>query len=416
MTDRREKTRLTVPARLALGVGIVAFVFAISVLVWTDFVIGGEETMGEAFPLLIAFASFAFVGVTVVVRRPSHPIGWLFLGAGTYPTLQEALARLGTMQMEDGSTALYVFANTAFSWPLFLGTLVVFVPLLFPTGRLPSPRWRWLSWPAGAAMGAMAIGGVFQRDICLSYDEADSCAETIANPIGLSWLPNVEESLFGGVMLGVLAVCMVGALASVVVRYRRARGPERVQLRWVAFAMSLFITYMLVIGVLVEEVLGLAAEVESFVPFGVDLFGLFVALIPISVGMAILRYRLYDIDRIISRTVGYGLITAVLVAGYAGAVFVFRRLLPAQSDLAVVASTLGVAALFNPVRRWIQGAVDRRFNRSRYDAERIVEAFGLRLRSEADLDDLRGELVEAAAVTMQPAVASLWLRRDEHVH
>lgn len=410
MTPVGTTHRLTVPARIALGVGITAFTFALAVLLWTDFASDIDSAPGETFSLLIGFASFSAVGVAVAVRRPSHPIGWLFLGAGAYPMLQEALARLGELRMEEGSTTLFVIAHTAFSWPLFLGTLVVFVPLLFPTGHLPSPRWRWLAWTAGTAMGAMAIGGIIQRDICVTYDVTGNCAEAVPNPWGVSWLPSVEEGVFGAVMLGVLTVCMVGALVSVVVRYRRAHGVERVQLRWVVFAMGLFIVYMLVVGVLLEEILDLDAEIQSVVRFGIDPFGFFLALIPISVGVAILRYRLYDIDRLISRTVSYGLITAVLLACFAGAVFLSSRLFPRQSDLGVAASTLAVAALFNPVRRRIQSAVDRRFNRSRYDAARVVDAFGHRLRSEAGIENLTGELITAAATTMQPSTASLWLR------
>lgn len=411
MTRVKPTPRLTFPARIALGMGIVAFTFALAVLLWTDFASSTDSAPGESFSLLIAFLSFSAVGTAVAVRRPDHPIGWLFLAAGAYPMMQEALARLGELRMEEGSTTLFVIAHTAFSWPLFLGTLAVFVPLLFPTGHLPSPRWRWLAWTAGTAMGAMTIGGVIQRDICVTYDVTGNCAEAVRNPWGVSWLPSVEEGAFGAVMLGVLTICMVGALVSVVVRYRRARGAERVQLRWVVFAMGLFIVYMLVVGILLEEVLDLDAEIQSLVRFGIDPFGLFVALIPISVGLAILRYRLYDIDRLISRTVGYALVTAVLLAGFAGAVFVFRALLPGQSDLAVVVSTLGVAALFNPLRQRIQGAVDHRFNRSRFDAERVVDAFGRRLRSEAGIDELGGELISVAATTMQPTTASLWLSR-----
>lgn len=400
---------LTVRARLLLAVAAVLFAVALGVLVWTDVSRGGGEPLGATLSLTIGFASFFGIGMAIASRRPDHPIGWLFLAAGTYPMVQAALSVLGEMQMEEGSTTLYVIANTAFSWPALLGTLVVFVPLLFPTGRLPSARWRWLAWTAGAAMGAMAVGGIFQREICVTYDAANTCVDAIANPIGFSWLPIVEESAFGAIMLGVLSVCMMGALASVAVRYRRAQGVERVQLRWVTFAMSLFIMYM-VTGVLVEDILGLSAEMEALVPYGVNPFGIVLALIPISVGVAILRYRLYDIDRLISRTVSYGLITAVLLGCFAGAVFLSSRLFPRQSDLGVAASTLAVAALFNPVRRRIQSAVDRRFNRSRYDAARVVDAFGHRLRSEAGIDDLKGELIGAAATTMQPSTASVWLR------
>ncbi|MEX1271506.1 MAG: hypothetical protein WEB55_03545, partial [Acidimicrobiia bacterium] len=185
---------LTVRMRLLLVAAIVAFTAAFAILVWTDVTREGGEGLGETLSLTLGFASFFGIGMTIASRRPDHPIGWLFLAAGTYPLVQAALSELGEMQMEEGSATLFVIAHTAFSWPALLGTLVVFVPLLFPTGRLPSPRWRWLAWTAGAAMGVMVVGGVFQRDVCLSYDDANACVESIANPWGFSWLPNVEES------------------------------------------------------------------------------------------------------------------------------------------------------------------------------------------------------------------------------
>lgn len=396
--------------RLALVAAIGAYAFALSVHVWVGVSGRADSPPGERLSLLIAFGSFFLVGVVMAIRRPSHPIGWLFLGAGVYPTLQEALLHLGLKQMEGGDNTLFIFANTAFSWPMLLGVLVIFVPLFFPTGRLPSPRWKWLVWVAGGAMAAMLVGGLIQRDICVSYDASNQCVDAIRNPMGVPWLVSAEEGAFSSAMLGIVAISMVAALASVVVRYRRSNEAERTQLRWVVFAMALFIAHMLIVGILLEEVLGLAAELQVLSPFGIDPFAFFMALIPLSVGVAILRYRLYDIDRIISRTVAYGAVTALLVAGYAGAVVVFRAVLPGQNDLAVVASTLGVAALFNPVRRRVQGAVDRRFNRERYDAERIVDAFGQHLRSRSGIDDLGGDLMEAAVTTMQPATASLWLK------
>ncbi|HEX2153694.1 MAG TPA: hypothetical protein VHL52_06930 [Acidimicrobiia bacterium] len=400
--------------KIALATAGLVLGASLTALLWADATFGEDAPLGETISLTIAFLSFFAVGVAIVLRRPAHPIGWLFVVAGVYPLAQEALNRLGEIRIDQGgSETLYVIANTAFSWPALLGTLVVFVPLLFPDGRLPSPRWRWLAGMTGLAMAVMVLGGMFQRDICVKYDEADNCTQRIDNPIGLSWLPGLEESAIGAVMFGVLAVGMVGAVVSVVVRYRRSWGPERAQLRWVTFAMALFIAYVLLVGVLVEEVLGWSDRLQAIVPFGLDLFGVFLALVPISVGVAILRYRLYDIDRIISRTVAYGLITAVLVGAYAGVVFVLGRALPGQSDLAVAASTLAVAALFNPVRRRVQALVDRRFNRSRYDSERVIDAFGQRLRSEVSLSDLSEDLVEVAGTTMQPAWTSLWLRQEE---
>lgn len=410
MTSERGQ-RLGLRAGAALVFVTVVLALSLGVLIWTDVTGVAEGSLGETISLAIAFLSFFGVGMAIVLRRPRHPIGWLFVALGVYPMAQESVARLGEMAMEKGGgETLFLVSHIVFSWPAFLGTLVVFIPLLFPTGRLPSPRWRWLAWLAGATIGVMVVGAIFQRDVCVTYDAIDNCIRRIENPIGFTWLENVEESSVGAAMLGVLVVCLLGAWTSVVVRYRRSQGVERAQLRWFTFAIGLFLSYTLVVGVFVEEFLELGPELEGLVPFGIDPFGLFLSFVPLSVGVAILRYRLYDIDRIISRTVGYGLVTAVLVAAYAGAVFLLRRLLPAQSQLAVAGSTLAVAALFNPVRRRIQTLVDRRFNRSRYDGASVVDDFGVRLRSEIGLDDLSGDLLRVAGTTMQPRTASLWLR------
>lgn len=368
--------------------------------------------LAETVSLIVAFTIFFIVGVVIVLKHARHPVGWLLVATGAYPMTQAALNELGMSMIETPQgEALVLVANLVFSWPVLLGTLVVFVPLLFPTGRLPSPRWRWLAWLAGSAMVTMYVGGIVQRDVCVLFGAAEQqCLRRLDNPVGLEWVPNIEESTAGSVLFGVLAVCMVATAASLIVRYRRSSGVERAQLRLFAFASGLFIGQTLLVGVVLESMLGLGPQIEELMPDGVDLFGLFLAPVPISVGVAITRYRLYDMDRLISRTVTYGLVTAVLVAAYAGTVFVLRTLVPAQSDLAVVVSTLGVAALFNPVRRRVQAAVDHRFNRRRYDAERIIDAFGSRLRSAFEVDDLRNDLLEVVGSAMQPASASVWFK------
>lgn len=255
------------PALAVLATVSLLFIAALTILFWSDLARG--EGIGGEISLAMAFVSFFCVGVTIVLRRPRHPIGWLFVASGVYPLVQEALVRLGDMS-EDRETGelLHIIANTAFSWPALLGTLVVFVPLLFPTGRLPSPRWRWLAGLVGTAMAIMAVGGVFQRDVCAAYDREGTCTERLANPIGVPWLENVEESALGSGLFVVLVVGMVGAGVSVIIRYRRSRGVERAQLRWFTFAMGLFLTYVLVMGVLVEEVLGISGDIEEIVPGG----------------------------------------------------------------------------------------------------------------------------------------------------
>jgi hypothetical protein len=272
--------------------------------------------------------------------------------------------------------------------------LLSFGLLLFPDGHLPSPRWRPVAWLAGATLAMFVFGTAFHTGPLANHP-------TITNPLAI----DAAEPLFG-VLQPLSAVCfpvvLVCSAASIVVRFRRARGLERQQLKWLAYAVAVF---AVVVALASWEWAGWAvAQVASLLAFG---------FIPLAIGIAILRYRLYEIDRLISRTLVYGLLTALLAGVYATGVFVVGRLLdPAQgrSGLAVAASTLAVAALFQPLRRRIQNLVDRRFNRSRYDAARTVEAFSGRLREEIDLDSLSAELLTVVDQTMQPTQASLWLR------
>jgi hypothetical protein len=209
----------------------------------------------------------------------------------------------------------------------------------------------------------------------------------------------------GAVSLAGSGLAILAAAWSLVVRFRRARGTERQQLRWIALAAMLTVAALLVLGSL------LAAGISDPVLLGWAT-AVCITLLPLATGAAILRYRLYDLDRIISRTLAYGLLTAILGLGYAGVVLGLGRLLPQGSSLAVAAATLAVAALFQPLRRRIQAAVDRRFNRRRHDAARIIEAFSARLREQIDLDSLTGELLAAVDQAMQPTQASLWLRQQ----
>jgi hypothetical protein len=270
-----------------------------------------------------------------------------------------------------------------------------FVLLLTPTGSLPSPRWRWWAWVTVAApvllLVALAVAG---GPLDPRYQLAPG------GPFDFRGL--------GGVLLVVnqlaVAVTTLGvvvAAASLVVRFRRARGTERQQLRWVAWAALLVVLG----GVLVLG--GMVVGATAAVTWAVA--GL-LAILPVSIGAAILRYRLYDLDRIVSRTLAYGLLTVLLGGGYALVVLGLGELLGRDSSLVVAAATLTVAAAFQPARARVQRAVDRRFNRRRYDAARTIEAFTARLRDEVDLDTLSAELLAVVDQTMQPTKASLWLR------
>jgi hypothetical protein len=268
-----------------------------------------------------------------------------------------------------------------------------FVLLLTPTGSLPSPRWRW--WARG-----MVAAPVVLLVVTLAGGPLDPRYQAVGGPFdfrGFSGALLVANQ----VALAVTTLAVVVAAGSLVVRFRRAQGVERQQLRWVALAAALVVpAEVAVLGGLAlgaTTVLGLAA-------------GACVAVLPLAIGAAILRYRLYDLDRIISRTLAYGVLTVLLGGGYAGVVLGLGQLLGRQSSLVVAGATLAVAALFQPARRRVQRAVDRRFDRRRYDAVQTIEGFSARLRQQIDLDTLTTELLAVVAQTMQPTQVSLWLR------
>jgi hypothetical protein len=269
-----------------------------------------------------------------------------------------------------------------------------FVLLLTPTGSLPSPRWRWWARLAAAAPLVTILGSVVQPD--------PMAPDWYGNPLAVPALaPMLVVPAVAGVVI-VLGSLPVGAW-SLVARYHRARGIERQQLRWLALAGGV----LGVLLVLVALVAGLVFTADAVV---LTSLALCVALLPLTTGAAILRYRLYDIDRIVSRTLAYTILTVLLGLGYAAVVLGLGRLLGKSSSLAVAAATLAVAAAFQPARRRVQQAVDRRFNRRRHDAGRVIEAFAARLRDQVDLDALHTELLAVVDQTMQPTTAWLWQR------
>jgi hypothetical protein len=278
------------------------------------------------------------------------------------------------------------------SWiaaPALLG----FVLLLTPTGSLPSPRWRWWAWVAAIAPVVAAV---------LRPGSMDAPFTAVENPLAVHSAAAEAVTIAGGVITN---MALAVAAASLVTRFRRARGVERLQLRWVAFAAGLSAVAITVI--LISWALGTEAAWTWAT-------GVYVMILPLAIGAAILRYRLYDLDRIISRTLSYGLLTLWLSLSYAGLILILGQLVGSRSNLAVAGATLTVAAVFRPARRRIQEVVDRRFDRRRYDAARTTEAFSLRLRHEIDLDTLTGELVAVVDTTVQPSHTALWLRPAAH--
>jgi hypothetical protein len=351
-------------------------------------------------------AGYATLGLLIATRRPRHPVGWLLMGCGLVGSLQlvagQYAALAGPAGLPGRLHAMLIASQFQISW---VG-LVLLLLLLFPTGQLPSPRWRPVAWSLVAGSG-LALVTQALRPRTLSDTPGDT------NPFALPALEPVLGLLevVGGVLV---IVGLFGALASLVVRLRRSRGRERQQLKWFVYVALMGMAAIYLLDPLLTLITGGPPSSHSGgVAALLDPWLVAPLALPITVAVAILRHRLYDIDRVINRTLVYGLLTALLGSVYAAGVFVLGRLLdPAdgQSELAVAASTLAVAALFQPARRRVQTAVDRRFNRARYDAARTVEAFSVRLRDEVDLDTLSAELLTVVDQTVQPTQASLWLR------
>jgi hypothetical protein len=359
-----------------------------------------QQEPGFYLALVLAFTAFMVVGAVIVAHRPGNALGWIFSAIGL-------LSSVGVLTMEYAEYAYLtnpgslpgaaVAAWFSWWWLPILGLIFVFTPLLFPTGRLPSPRWRPVAVTGGLAVAAVTLLGAVRPTLKLQNEEV-----YLPNPVGLAGAPDPENGALGAVLLGVLAACMAASVVSVVLRFRRSEGVERQQLKWFAFAAALMLLVQLATMTVFPE--GVASDL---------LFGLSIALVPIAAGVAILRYRLYDIDRLINRTLVYAALTAVLGAVYAGLVLALGLLGGVGGELpswAVAAATLAVATLFQPLRRRVQAVVDRRFNRRRYDAARTVEAFSARLRDQVDLDTLAAELLAGVEQTVEPTTVSLWLR------
>jgi hypothetical protein len=354
---------------------------------------------------------YSVIGAIIASRLPAHPIGWLccavgFTGAVEHFSGEYAVYALLAHPdpLAGGKTMLWL---QGWFWILMFG-LIVFLLLFFPNGRLPSRRWRYFAWLSAALTLLAAILAGISPDVGLDIlGPSGSGHISLANPLGVEGLPNI----FRLVQTLVLALGPIAA-ASVVVGRRNARGIERQQIKWLLYAGAIFF-----VGNILKNTI--------FSPFGGVPWGLWVGYLlvgvgglggPIAIGIAILRYRLYEIDTLINRTLVYVTLTVTLALVYLGGVALTQGLFQAltgqerQPQLAIVVSTLVIAALFNPLRRRIQGFIDRRFYRRKYDAAKTLEAFSKKLRDETDLDALRDDLVGVVRETMQPAHVSLWLR------
>lgn len=376
--------RLLAWSLVMLTAGLLAIPIGSLVLVASP----AESFIPTTAPSILAMAAYAPVGGLIALRRPANPIGWILLVVG----FAWALMLSANAYVTYGLVTKVVLPSTDAAILVTHSWIVsaLFIPLaviLFPDGSLPSRRWRPAVWliAVGIALGFVSTLG----------------------------RPDILQDLTGGAML----VAYVLAAVAVALRLRRARAVERAQLKWIAFAAGI-LTLTLVVLVLVWIANGFRDPLTQRTVLPIDLFlGIPMLLaftgIPVAIGIAILRYRLYDIDRLINRTLVYGALTAALALGYNLAVAVLHVVLSpfvSGSELAVAGSTLAVAALFLPLRSRIQRAVDRRFYRARYDASRTLDAFAGRLRDEVDLGAVASDVLAVARETLQPVRVSLWLR------
>src|SRR5215211_2073162 len=357
--------------------------------------------------------SFSTVGALIATRQPHNPIGWIMIVAGfglAATVLTGNYVELSLAQPPGRLPATeWVTWVTAWVWVLGFGPALTFLLLLFPNGRLPSRRWRPVGWLAVAAMVTLGCGMAFMPGPLPDYPQ-------IRNPVGLTLLEGSFLAGEGGPLLFLsLVASIVLSASSMVVRFRRAVGEERQQIKWFALAAGFAALGWVANSLAYAKVGG----TESLFLVVASLLLLLSLLgIPLAVGIAILKYRLYDIDVIINRTLVYGSLTATLLAVYFGgvtatqALFRFLTGQEQQPQLAVVVSTLAIAALFTPLRRRIQAFIDRRFYRRRYDPHKTLEAFSSKLRDETDLEELSGDLEGVVRETMQPAHVSLWLRPE----
>ncbi|HEV2744335.1 MAG TPA: hypothetical protein VGV91_14365 [Rubrobacter sp.] len=354
---------------------------------------------------LAAPVVFAIVAALIVSRQPRNTIGWvLMVPVGLYVVggpIESYIERLAPSSPEPTVPLLLMLWFNSWNWLLLIFPLL-YIPLLFPNGRPPTPRWRWVS------VAAIAWATLFVLLATLSQQIHTNTTPDILfdNPIGVLGEDTVQR-LVGVWIVGLLALAVACAVA-LFVRYRRANETEREQIKWLLYACAVFL--VVYVGGVLRSV-G-TASLGGYI--WEVLFGLSVITLPAAIGIAVLKYRLYDIDILINRTLVYASLTAMLALVYVGGVTglqaAWRSLTGQESTLAIVASTLAIAALFNPLRRRVQRFVDRRFYRRKYDAAKTLEAFGSRLREETDLNDLGQGLVGVARVTVQPEYVSLWLR------
>ena len=387
-------------SRIAWTLWMISLLAA--VVVWTLLALNWSTPVPDIWGVrgseVVVWMTFSTVGAVIASRRPENPIGWIFCAVAVLQATQNVaieyanyslLTRPGSL---PGGVVAAWFANWV--WVVFVGLVLVYFVSLFPDGHFPSPHWRWVAWLGAIGITALAVAFAFHPG------PLTSSASFVDNPYGVDELENRLVHIQVAFILYLIPVAT--ASTSLILRFRRASGEERQQLKWLASAAAL-VGLSLVLQPFFSEVK--ASQAMTLIT---------ITGIPLAAGIAMVKYHLYDIDVIINRALVYGVLTATLAATYFGSVVLlqmaFRGVTGQGNAVAIVISTLAIAALFMPLRLRIQSFIDRRFYRRRYDAALTLAAFADRMRDEVDVDRLTRELVEVVHKTMQPAHVSLWLR------
>jgi hypothetical protein len=378
----------SIARRTAIGVAVlIAVIYLASLFVYARIESWQLGDWGDAIGFGLWGTAFTVVGVIIAFHRPGNPLAWICLGFSGVWSIWILLDGLLIYESIHPGTLPRPDLIAALAGPLWVPGvgLIGWLLFLFPNGRLPSPRWRPVAWLFGGTLTILASTSFFLPGVLQERE--------YVNPLGIEALESFDQGLPGYVLVVTLVLCILASAVSVVIRYRRAVGIERLQLKWLMAA-----------GLLSALAYGLLFFWDDF---NIQLIW---ASIPIAIGLSMHRHRLYDIDRLISRTVSYALVIGLLALVYIGVVFLMNLVFPLEGNLAVAASTLAAAALFNPLRRRVQARVDRRFNRTGHDAGKVTDSYGRSLGNEVDPDRIVEGWIGVVSTTIQPSTIAVWMR------